>query len=301
MRPSAIIFFLVLVLQVSVLCQEGMAQAVQDTTQIRQDSTLIIYRVEMRDGNEFMGTIISQTNEVLQLKTQNMGVLTIKIAEIKAITSYDARKVKGGKLWFDNPQSSRYFFAPNAFGLKKGEGYYQNTMLLVNQASVGITDNFSLGAGLVPLFLFGGASSPVWLLPKISVPVVKDKFNVGGGALIGTVIGEQSSFGIAYGLTTFGSRDRNATIGLGYGYADGDWATTPAITFSGLFRTGPRGYIITENYYIGLDNDAVGLLSIGGRRIVKRVGIDFGLFSPIGADGFFALPFLGLTVPFGEK
>jgi hypothetical protein len=294
MKKNLLLFLLPLALQLLLVTHQGHAQTVQ------QD-TALIYRVEMKDGNEFIGTIESQEGGTLRLKTQNLGVLSIKTEDIKLMTPYDSTKLKDGKLWFDNPQATRYFFAPNAFGLKKGEGYYQNTMLLVNQASVGITDNFSLGAGLVPLFLFGGASSPVWLLPKVSVPVVKDKFNVGAGALIGTVIGEQSSFGIAYGLTTFGSRDRNATIGLGYGYADGDWATTPAITFSGLFRTGPRGYLITENYYIGLDDGSVGLLSIGGRRIVKRVGIDFGLFSPIGAGEFIALPFLGLTVPFGKK
>jgi hypothetical protein len=115
---------------------------------------------------------------------------------------------------------------------------------------------------------------------------------MGVGMLSGTVLGEENSgFGIAYGLTSFGTRDRNYTLGLGYGYADGDWANQPTVSFSALICTSNRGYFLTENYYIGMGEDPLVLLSIGGRRIVKKVGTDFGLFMPI-ANGitFIAIP-----------
>jgi hypothetical protein len=54
--------------------------------------------------------------------------------------------------------------------MNKGEGYYHNFMVFINQATYGVTDNISIGGGLVPLFLFGGLT-PVWITPKVSVPI----------------------------------------------------------------------------------------------------------------------------------
>ena len=270
--------------------------------QSNPDSTTL-YRIETTDGNKYLGYILASDTEKIQLKTEKLGTLPILRKDIKSLTAVNSGQIKNGKYWFDNPQSTRYLFSPNGYGLKPGEGYYQNVLVFVNQVSVGITNNVSMGVGIVPLFLFGG-STPVWLLPKVSFPVKKDKVNIGAGALVGTALGEESGgFGIVYGLTTFGSRDKNVSLGLGYGYAAGDWAKSPTITFSGLLRTGNRGYLLTENYLIGTGDGSIGLISAGGRRIIKRVGLDFGLLLPVGSeiDGFFALPFIGFTVPFNQN
>ena len=236
-------------------------------------------------------------------------MLTDKLGEIKIYTKYitsikevSEESIKEGSYWFENPQAARYFWAPNGYGLKKGEAYYQNVWILFNQVSVGVTDNFSVGAGIVPLFLFAGAPTPVWITPKFSIPVVKDKFNVGAGALAGAVIGESgASFGILYGSTTFGSKDKNLSIGLGYGFAGGEWASSPAINVSGMIRTGPRGYLLTENYYIGFGDEKFGILSFGGRRIIKRISLDFGGIIPIPLAEIFVIPWLGITIPMGKK
>ena len=88
---------------------------------------------------------------------------------------------------------------------------------------------------------------------------------------------------------------------MGYGFADGEWASAPAINVSGMLRTGPRGYLITENYYIGLGEEDVGIISIGGRKIVKKISIDFGGFIPIPFIDIYVIPWLGITVPIGKK
>jgi hypothetical protein len=45
------------------------------------------------------------------------------------------------------------------------------------------------------------------------------------------------------------------------------------------------------------------LMSLGGRSIIKHVGLDYGLFIPVGGEvnAFVAVPWLGLTIPFGNK
>lgn len=273
--------------------------------QYSQDSTNL-YIVETTDGNQYIGTLISEDDTIIELMTEKLGRLDIRKSEIVSIRKVTQDRIVKGKYWSDHPQASRYFWSPNGYGIPQGEGYYQNIWIFWNQASFGVTDNFSIGVGLVPLFLFGsggGEVSPIWLVPKVSIPIEKDKFNIGLGALIGTVgFNNNTGFGIAYGIGTIGTRDRNASLGLGYGYAGGEWANTPLITLSFMARVGPKGYLISENFFISAGGETITLLSFGGRSFVKRVAIDYGLFIPaVSESGLFALPWLGLTVPFKNK
>ncbi|HAH22732.1 MAG TPA: hypothetical protein DCL77_03030 [Prolixibacteraceae bacterium] len=270
--------------------------------QNNQDS--IRSHVETVDGNEYIGIILQQDSQIIRIKTDNLGEISIPRAEVKRITLLTSVKTKEGTYWLDNPQATRYFWSPNGYSLKAGEGYYQNVWILINQVTYGITNHFSAGVGIVPLFLFAGSSSPAWITAKFSVPVVKDKVNLGAGLLAGTIIGQQNTnFGILYGLSTFGSKDKNINIGLGWGFANGEIAKNPTLSISGMLRTGPRGYILTENYFIGTPDNFLVLLSLGGRRIIKHTGLDFGAVIPLGADigSFVAIPWLGLTIPFGQK
>lgn len=267
--------------------------------QNQQNSTKT--RIETLDGNEYIGIILEQTSEKLRLKTDNLGEISISATQIKKITPLNQLIAKDGTYWLDNPQATRYFWAPNGYNLKQGEGYYQNVWILFNQAVYGLTDHFSAGVGVVPLFLFAGTSTPAWITAKFSVPVVENKFNLGVGALAGTVIGEENTgFGILYGISTIGTKDKNMNIGLGWGFAGGEMAKSPTVNISAMIRTGPKGYFITENYFISAADEFVVMTMLGGRRIIKGTGLDFGVVIPFASemDGLIAIPWLGLTVPF---
>jgi len=275
--------------------------AISSSAQSQQDS---IYRFETKDGNEYFGKITSEDNEKIILKTERLGEITLFKKDIVKMELLDARKINKGQYWNENPQAARYFWAPNGYGLRKGEGYYQNVWVFFNQVSYGITNNITLGAGIVPLFLFAGASTPVWITPKVSFPLVKDKVNIGVGALLGTVIGEEESgFGLLYGMSTFGSRDKNLTVGIGWGYASGEIGQKPTINLSGMIRTSRNWYLITENYYLDFGGGGLGMLSFGARHMFKKLGLDFGLFVPFSTEDIeaIAIPWLGITIPFGKK
>ena len=264
----------------------------------------LTYYIETTDGNTYRGQILSQDSVNILFNLDRLGEVSFLKTEIKKMHVLDREKLVGEEYWMDNPQATRYFFSPNAYGLKKGEGYYQNVWVIVNSFAVGVTDYFSLGGGVVPLFLFGGFPTPVWITPKISVPVVKEKFNLGGGALLGTVLGEnETGFGILYGISTFGSKDKNVSLGLGYGYAGGDWAKAPMINLNTMIRFGPRGYFISENYFIHTEGTTALILTFGGRHIIQNAGLDYGLVIPIISNlgNFLALPWLGITIPFGIR
>ncbi|NOU17353.1 MAG: hypothetical protein HOO91_07335 [Bacteroidales bacterium] len=290
-KITTLIFFFTLFCNFNVYCQ-----LVADTSKV--------VLIETIDGNEYVGKILSDNTVTLILKTDNIGIITIQRINIKKIKEVKLEQIKDGTVWFENIQSTRYFWAPNGYGLKTGEGYYQNLWIFYNQAGYGFSDNFSVGVGLIPLFLFAGGSTPVWITPKFSIPIKKDEFNLGAGILAATVIGEDSaSFGIAYGLTTFGSRDRNFTLGMGYGYVGKDWAKRPIVMASTMIRTGKRGYFMSENYYISTGDGYVILMTLGGRTLTRKIAIDYGLVIPIytGMESLVAIPWLGLTVPIEGK
>lgn len=263
-----------------------------------------LWFVETLDGNEFFGLLIEQSDALVKIRTEKLGVIEFPREEIKKFQQIAKDRIKAGEYWSDNPQATRYFWAPNGYSLNEGEAYYQNVWVFFNHYAVGVSDQFSVGLGMMPTFLFDGAPTPVWVAPKFS-PLANDpdsKVRFGFGALIGTVIGEGSgAWGITYGVLTMGSRDANVNIGVGMGFAEGGWANAPTFTLSAMVRTGRRSYFITENYLIDGGYSKLGIFSIGGRLVGKRLSVDLGVMAPI-EDGEvnFALPWLGITIPVGQ-
>ena len=273
----------------------------------QQQGQEIFWRIETQDGNEYIGTVFKRTPEEIVLDTEKLGLITIQMQDVKTMevvtNRQEARRESTGNERPENFQAGRYLFMPNGYGLRSGEAYYQNILVLVNQASIGLTDNFSIGVGMVPFFQFGGPT-PVWLTPKFSIPVVPDKVNIGVGALVGTVLGEQgTSFGVAYGVSTFGTRDKNLSVGLGYGFSEEEWADTPTFSLGGMFRVGRRQYFISENYLINTGSEVFGLLSFGGRTVWDRISLDYGGVLPLVPDigPVFMIPWAGITLPLGKS
>jgi hypothetical protein len=282
----------------SLLAVSARAQVPADTAQV--------WRVETHDGNEYIGKILERSGGVLRLQTETLGLLSIQEADIVRVQVVVDRQLVGGEVWADNPQATRYFWGPNGYGLKEGEAYFQNVWILFNQVSVGISDHASLGLGLIPVFLWGAEAAPIWLTPKVSIPLATEKVNLGAGALVGTVLGAGigSEFaGIAYGIATVGSRDRNATFGLGYGFADGEWGRHPAITLSGMIRRGRRHYLLFENYFLSAGGESLAIAMFGGRYVASRLSIDYGGMVPVGSgvDRLLIFPWLAVVVPFGRR
>jgi hypothetical protein len=269
-------------------------------SQNTQADTASIYRIETTDGNEYLGTILFRDSITIRVKTINIGIIALKWKDINKVVRLEKEEIRNGSDWFQVLQSTRYFWSPNGYGLRKGESYYQNIWVLYNQMGTGISDNFSIGLGLIPLFLIAGTPTPVWITPKFSIPVVPDKFNLGIGALTGIVAGASSTgFGILYGLATLGSHDKNITVGLGYGFAAGSWTQRPLLSLSGMLRVSKKGYLMTENYLINFPDSKLMIVGLGGRSLIRKAGLDYGLAIPVytGMSTFIAIPWLGLTIP----
>ncbi len=264
----------------------------------------VVYSIQTKDGNGYTGYVVSSDSLKLLFRDKKLGEIAITKREISKMAPLDAKQLKKGKYWAGNPQSTRYFFSPDGYGLSKGEGYYQNLWVLVNSFAIGLNDYFSLGGGVVPLFLFAGAPTPVWLNAKMSIPVVRDKVNLGAGILSGTVFGvEKSGFGIFYGISTFGSRDRNISLGLGYGFSGSSISNAPMINVNAMYRVGANSYLLTENYFFPDGSNTSLMMMVGARQIIREAGLDYGLVFPAGSgiNSGIAIPWLGITIPFGKR
>lgn len=261
-----------------------------------------VYRVETAQGEVVIGILVSETEQELTLNTEQLGQVTLKRANIRRMEEIDPESYREGEYWHRNPQSTRYLFAPNAIGLPQGEGYYQNTWILLNNLNYGISNRFSVGAGTVPVFLFGANVFPIWVLPKLSISVPQENLHFAGGAVLGGVLGSGGgSVGLVYGSSTIGSRDHNATLGVGYGYTGGRFSDVPAINISGMTRIGRTIYLISENYFFPAVDEA-NLVSLGIRWAPENFAADFALVRPLSAEtgSFIAVPWLGVTIPFGR-
>jgi hypothetical protein len=274
--------------------------------------------IETNDGNDYIGELISKDEKSVRIKTATLGEISIPKTSIKNIEILGQEQIKDGEFWFSNPNATRYLFAPSAYNLRKGEGYYQNTWVFLNQVSYGFTDNFTCGIGIVPTFFFGkeaAQTTPVWLTPKFTFGKQETKLNFSVGAIAGFLpfggADTRGTAGILYGLGTYGNRDNNLSVGLGWGFARGGGVGAigkrPTLNVSGMYRLSKRGYFVSENWFVsvgedGFSNNAnVSFLSGAYRYAGKNVAIDLGLFTTVPSTGIALLPWLGVTIPFSKK
>ena len=261
------------------------------------------YIFEMKDGNTYIGKAKEiEKGKVYEIMT-NVGVLTLRSENIKVMKEIKTAQMHDGEYWPESPHSSRYFFSPSGYGLRKGEGYYQNAWIVFNQVSYGFTDYFSLGIGTIPTFLFGETETlPIWLTPKLNFQYKNGKGAFGLGSIFFTVPGESGNgVGLVYGTNTFGTRDKQLSLGLGFGYdTDNGLSDIPVFNVAGLLRLSKNWALVTENYVFSFDGVTT-IISGGARYMGKRLAIDFGGIIPAEGDEFYMAPWLSITVPFGKR
>jgi len=278
--------------------QSHLVFAQSEPTFINQSDS--IARVTLLDGSTFQGRVIKQTVQVISLETESLGVIEIPREEIARIDFLDSERVKEGEYWFENPNSTRYLFNPTGIPLKKGEGYYQNTYVILQSFNYGITNNISIGGGFDVITPFV-RETPVFffLTPKVGFKVA-EKLYIGGGILYANTSSfEMGGLGIGYGVFTYGNTDNNITAGLGWGVIDGEYSKKPIITLSGMMRVSRRMGLVSENWFIPT-NGYYGVVSYGVRFMSEKITVDFAFLNnpDIFENIIIGIPYLDFVVKF---
>lgn len=218
---------------------------IKNQESLQLDSILV---VETINGMQYTGRFVGNKDARICMVVSWMDTLRIPFSSISNILIRDDDHLKSGAGWFQNPNATRYFFAPSAIPLRKKEGYFQNAYLLANSANVGITNNLTVGGGVVIPLLF-------YITPKLSYKISKH-LHAGVGLIYAQsfISSINLGAGIGYGLVTVGNAEHNLTFGAGYGYARSDNAyketPMPVMTINGMTRLGKKVSLVTENWFI---------------------------------------------------
>lgn len=251
--------------------------------------------VTLRDGSRLVGALVRADADSVVIQG-TLGRLAFARANVARMRTLSASESAGGRFTFPT-HGSRLVFGPTGRVQTRGDAYAANHMLFLFDASAGIGRNLSLGGGatLVPGLDLG--DNLFYALPKIGV-VQSERVNVAAGALVGGIAPRNESaisFGIAYGVATFGPPTRSISFGAGWGYVNGEWATRPALMLGGEVRVADRLAFVTENYSVpGIDVPLISLVArIYGERMSGDVGVGF-----VGGGDAVAFPLLGLAIRF---
>ena len=263
------------------------------------------YRIELKDGTTFIGVIINESEKELELDLKDIGLLTIQRDLVKKITPIGSNGRVGKAYWFENPHSTRLLFAPTAIPLHKGEAYYQNIYIVGNMFNYGIIDNLSVGGGFDLITMFTQASgswNPMLNFNIKSGFKVSENLHLGiGGMYIG--MANEFASGILYGIGTYGSYNTNATLGLGWGFVNGDFQQKPFIMIGGMARVSEKLWLISENWIVPVDGqNYYAIISYGMRFAAKRIAVDLAFINnseiveviPIG------FPFVDFVIKLGK-
>ncbi len=268
-----------------------------------------VYRVTLNDKSSYIGEITEETTSTLVLINQTTGVKTeLPTTQIQKKELLSESSIKNNEYWFENPNATRYLFGTSAFNLKQGEGYYQNTMLLLNSFNVGITDYFSIGGGIEFLSTFitlsqGSFNPIIYFTPKVGFSVA-DNIHVGGGVLLASIpqFGETSNTGLGmlYGLGTYGNLDHNVTATIGWGSVDGNSFNKPLITVSGMTRVAKKTALVTENWLIPTDSSYEPIFSYGVRFFGENIAVDLAFINnwDIAQSLLIGVPYVNFVVKF---
>ena len=284
----------------------GSAQAqdpvIRDTT--TADSSRM-YVMRTRDGSQFVGRLIRATVDSVYFVSAG-GPVTVPRSIVVELRQIGKGALRQGVYWASNPNDTRLLIAPTGRMLAKGEGYFSDTYLLLLLFAGGLTSRFTLGGGLsiVPSDDFF-RNNIYYITPKVGI-VQSPNVNVAAGAFVGFAGWDLSddtedvgSFGILYGVATFGSSDAHITVGSGLGYGGGDLADRPIFMLGGEKRMTRRTSFVTENYLLPGESNAA--ISYGIRFFGEKLSVDLAFWNAFGEDIdpiFPGIPYLAFAVKF---
>ncbi|MDQ8155014.1 MAG: hypothetical protein P3B98_10165 [Gemmatimonadota bacterium] len=257
--------------------------------------------IKLRDGSTVLGRITYSWGDSARVESM-AGTLILRRASVASVKLVPASSIHDGAYWAEDPNATRLFFAPTARMLRKGEGYVANHWIFLMDGYAGLTDRVTLGASMT-LFPTGDflRNNAYFLSPKIGL-TQGERFSTAVGAWVGGApfsdeADATNTFGIAYGVATWGGPDAAFTLGGGYGFAEGKLARNPMVMIGGTRRISRRLAFVTENWVFP-NVEEHPLISAGFRTIGESISWDFGGLTVLGTGGAVLVPWFGAAWKF---
>ena len=269
----------------------------------------------LTDGSILTGKIINKTDSYTIVETKGLGIVNLPESKIKSVRALESATISSsGKIWFQNPNCTRYLFAPSAIPLKKGEGYYQNIYGAGNAVNFGLNNHISIGGGLAgPMGIYLNAKAGFKL---------GNYAHVAAGCIFGNgffpINGNNFGMGVGFGVVTIGNLDNNITLGTGYGFlnsgGESKWQEKPLFVANGMARLGKKYALVTENWIINVKGDPFNrgfnedshyetIFSYAFRYMGEKSTLDVGFLNTPGLferGWYIGIPYIGFVIRFGN-
>lgn len=213
----------------------------------------------------------------------------------------------------NNTYGSHYFSTSSAIPLRKGDGFYKNTMVSFNTVAYGLTEHLSVTGALDLVSLIrartggpvysgrvqvSGSASELFHLGA-SVTYLNTRIPVGADVPEGAAAPPGFFTGLA--MVTYGSADNQLTLAAGWTHDGRRAGRRPVVNAGGAVRVFANVLFVTE-HWIFMDPARNFLVHAFGARIIGNdLAIDVGLVhdkeytKKVTAVG---LPFLSATLNF---
>jgi hypothetical protein len=281
--------------------------------------------VALRDGSRLVGTVVSEDEATVTLRTNSGLELKLARAEIESRGPVPEAAGTGGpdstKPEISDPNDTRLMFAPSGRPLRKGDGYFSDHYVIFPGFAYGVTDNVSVSGGvsIVPglgldeqaLYV---SSSLGWRLSK------KAALSLGGFYATATEPSEAGA--MLFGVGSFGSSNRSLSLGLGlaatreqeyyydtagnYLRSEHRWVfrDAPVLMVGGTLGVAKRISLVTESWLFLGEDFALSEqpFGVGLRFFGDRLSVDVGvvLVAEILDEGF-PIPWLSFAYHFGPS
>ena len=244
--------------------------------------------ITLRDGSTILGRIKQSWGDSARVESM-AGVLVVRRTNVKSVRLVAASSIHDGVYWPDDPNATRLFFGPTARTLKKGEGYLANHWVIFLDGYGGVTDRFTLGGAMSLIPSDNFIKNNIYMLSAKLGVTQSERLNTAvgvfyGGAPFSDAAGSINTFGIAYGVATWGGADGALTLGGGYGFAEGKAARNPMAMVGATRRLSRRFSFVTENWIFPNVEDHP-LVSAGLRTTGESISWDMGLVTVLGTGG----------------
>ncbi len=280
-----------------------LASAQADTSRTPLADSASVMEVRLRDGSVLYGTIERTAGDTFVLRTVSGARMQLTADQITS-QQRAAGSVVAGEYWLEDPNHTRLLFTSTGRALGAGQGYVSAYFLFFPMVAYGVTDRFTIAGGtpVIP----GAMGEIFYVAPKFTVSQ-RERSAVSVGALAFALPNESDAgtFGMAYGVGTWGTRDRAFTAGAGWGFRWGgnqsSMSNAPVIVLGGETRVSRRVKFITENWVFTGGSDGASLVSGAVRFIGERLSSDFGVIGAAGSGVGCCFPMVNFVWNFGRE
>lgn len=265
-------------------------------------------RITLKDGQELRGVVVHRDARIVVVELATGGRLELPAAQVEKVEAEPHAQVRAnGEVWFQDPNRTRYLYAPSGMMLRQGEGYFSQKELFFSSMNYGLTDNVTVQVGaVVPAWLAEGGFN---IIGGVKVGgSVTDKLHLAIGAqalfLPSLLGGNGGALGFLFGTGTYGTPDAHVSLAVGkpFTLASGEELLNRhyIVAVSGNVRMTQTLSLVTENWVMPTLFDSTPLPMINSlalRFFGEHWAVDLGAIHI--PDVSIPIPWLDFTYNFG--